>query len=476
MPTVDRVLPWRRTTAPPAIEVEPLVSAYRSRHPKASAELIARAYERARDAHAGQIRKSGEPYIQHPLAVARIVAELGLDDVTIAAALLHDAVEDTGVTPRRHRAPSSAPRSPRIVDGVTKLERVQFDSKEAQQAATMRKMLVAMAKDLRVLIIKLADRLHNMRTLGRHAGVEAGAHRPGDARHLRAAGPPPRHAGHEAAARGPRLRHAAPEAVRRDRPHGGARARPSATSTSTQVLEQVRERLAELRIDAEVTGRPKHLWSIYEKMVVKGKRVRRHLRPGRHPGPRRLGEGLLRRARARSTPRGSRCRAGSRTTSRCPSSTSTSRCTRRWSGRRASRSRCRSAPARCTSGPSTASPPTGPTRTATPRRRPGLAQPHRRLAAGDLRPRPSSWPTSRSTSTRTRSSSSRPRAGSITLADGRHADRLRLRHPHRGRPRAASAPGSTAGWCRSTTELASGDTVRDLHLQGRGRRARRATG
>ena len=100
--------------------------------------------------------------------MARIVADLGLDDVTIAAALLHDAVEDTGVTlddvERDFGADVAA-----IVDGVTKLDRVQFDSKEAQQAATMRKMLVAMAKDLRVLIIKLADRLHNMRTIAGHA-------------------------------------------------------------------------------------------------------------------------------------------------------------------------------------------------------------------------------------------------------------------------------------------------------------------
>ena len=106
----------------------------------------------------------GEPYITHPIAVAGIVADLGLDAQTVAAALLHDAVEDTGVTTEvidRDFGPAVA----LIVDGVTKLDRLQFDSKEAQQAATVRKMLVAMANDWRVLIIKLADRLHNMRTL-----------------------------------------------------------------------------------------------------------------------------------------------------------------------------------------------------------------------------------------------------------------------------------------------------------------------
>src|SRR4029434_6681546 len=116
------------------------------------------------DSHRGQSRNWGEPYVEHPLAVARIVADFGLDDVTVAAALLHDTVEDTGTTlddiERSFGADVAA-----IVDGVTKLERVQFNSREAQQAATMRKMLVAMARDLRVLIIKLADRLHNMRTI-----------------------------------------------------------------------------------------------------------------------------------------------------------------------------------------------------------------------------------------------------------------------------------------------------------------------
>jgi GTP pyrophosphokinase len=113
------------------------------------------------------MRSSGEAYINHPIAVARIVADIGLDEISLAAALLHDAVEDTEITVddvRREFGEEVAT----LVDGVTKLERLQFDSREAQQAATMRKMLVAMARDMRVLVIKLADRLHNMRTL---AGV-----------------------------------------------------------------------------------------------------------------------------------------------------------------------------------------------------------------------------------------------------------------------------------------------------------------
>src|SRR5258706_588512 len=170
MATVIRVLRWRRNSQPPAEEIAPLVGAFRAHHPKASSVMITRAYDLAADAHRQQIRKSGESYIHHPLAVARIVAELGLDDITIAAALLHDAVEDTHITLDDVTA-EFGPDVAGIVDGVTKLERVRFDSKEAQQAATMRKMLVAMAKDARVLIIKLSDRLHNMSTL---AGLPAG--------------------------------------------------------------------------------------------------------------------------------------------------------------------------------------------------------------------------------------------------------------------------------------------------------------
>ena len=98
MATVNRVLPWRRNAAPPSEEVAPLVEIFQSHHPRSSAALITKAYDRAASAHKGQSRKSGEPYVTHPVAVAKICAELGLDDITIAAALLHDAVEDTGAT------------------------------------------------------------------------------------------------------------------------------------------------------------------------------------------------------------------------------------------------------------------------------------------------------------------------------------------------------------------------------------------
>ena len=164
MSTTSRVLPWRRQHSAIAEDLVPLLTAYKARHPKGSITHINTAYAMAREAHQHQTRNSGELYISHPVAVARIVADLGLDEVSIVAALLHDAVEDTEITLTDVEQNFGAEVAS-LVDGLTKLERLHFDSKEAQQAATMRKMLVAMARDLRVLIIKLADRLHNMRTI-----------------------------------------------------------------------------------------------------------------------------------------------------------------------------------------------------------------------------------------------------------------------------------------------------------------------
>ncbi|KJS83895.1 MAG: (p)ppGpp synthetase [Peptococcaceae bacterium BICA1-8] len=133
-------------------------------NPKANTELIKKAYDFAVDAHEGQLRNSGEPYIIHPLAVSLILTNLGLDDTTIAAALLHDVVEDTNIELKViHEI--FGEEIALLVDGVTKLSRIEYYSKEERQVENYRKMFLAMAKDIRVILIKLADRLHNMRTL-----------------------------------------------------------------------------------------------------------------------------------------------------------------------------------------------------------------------------------------------------------------------------------------------------------------------
>jgi GTP pyrophosphokinase len=268
MPTVDRVLPWRRQPAA-SVELTRVLDSYRRRHPRAQTQLIVRAHEVAHEAHEGQVRKSGDPYIQHPLAVALILADLGLDDITLAAALLHDAVEDTGVALERISEEFGAEVSS-IVDGVTKLDRVHFDSKEAQQAASMRKMLVAMAKDIRVLLIKLADRLHNMRTI---AAMPEWKQRRTAQETLDVYAPLAHRLGIQdmkwqledlAFATLHPKRYAEIEQMVATRS-------PERDIYLAQVLEEVKDRLAELRIAADVTGRPKHYWSIYEKMVVKGR-------------------------------------------------------------------------------------------------------------------------------------------------------------------------------------------------------------
>jgi GTP pyrophosphokinase len=247
----------------------PLLAEFAAHRPEDDTATIVEAGRVALRAHQGQFRRSGEPYITHPVAVATIVAELGLDEQTVAAALLHDAVEDTGLTLEDIRA-EFGDGVAGVVDGVTKLDRLQFDSKEAQQAATIRKMLVAMADDWRVLLIKLADRLHNMRTLAvmpewkqRRTAQETFdvyaplAHRLG-VQQVRwqledlafATLHPKRYAEIEQMV--------------------AARA-PQREEYLEKVLVHVRERLTEMGIEADVTGRPKHMWSIYEKMVVRGK-------------------------------------------------------------------------------------------------------------------------------------------------------------------------------------------------------------
>ena len=269
MATGSRVLPWRRQQSATAHELAPLLAAYKRRHPKGSVSAINRAYDTSREAHRHQTRTTGEAYITHPVAVASVIADIGLDEASIIAALLHDAVEDTELT-LADISQAFGDEVAAIVDGVTKLDRLQFDSLEAQQAATMRKMLVAMARDLRVLIIKLADRLHNMRTLASSAPEKQQrvaqetldiyaplAHRLGMQEIKQqledlsfAALYPKRYAEVE---------------------HLVSTRAPERNVYLARVLGQVEKMLAGVKIKAELTSRGKHLWSIYEKMVQKGR-------------------------------------------------------------------------------------------------------------------------------------------------------------------------------------------------------------
>ena len=269
MGTVDRVLPWRRQQQVTHDELAPILAAYRKRHPKASTVLITKAFSVASDAHRNQMRSSGEGYINHPLAVARIVAEIGLDETSLAAALLHDSVEDTEITLIDVEKDFGADVAA-IVDGVTKLERLQFDSKEAQQAATMRKMLVAMARDLRVLIIKLADRLHNMRTI---AGMPAEKQRRIAQETLDIYAPLAHRLGmQELRQQLEDLSFASLYPKRfAELDHLVMTRSPGRDLYLAKALAEVRGRLADLNINNEITGRGKHMWSIYEKMIHKNR-------------------------------------------------------------------------------------------------------------------------------------------------------------------------------------------------------------
>jgi guanosine-3',5'-bis(diphosphate) 3'-pyrophosphohydrolase len=250
-------------------ELVGLLTAFATRRPTMSTDLIIQAYNTAAEAHSDQVRQSGEAYIHHPVEVALILAQLGLDDTTVAAALLHDAVEDSGMTVE-DLAAEFGPTVASIVDGVTKLERLRFDSKEAQQSATIRKMLMAMAKDWRVLLIKLADRLHNMRTL---AAMPPDNQRRTATETLEIYAPLAHRFGIQDikwqledlafASLHPKRFAEIDQMV--------SLRTPERDIYLAQVLEAAREQLILAGIAAEVTGRPKHLWSIYEKMVVRGK-------------------------------------------------------------------------------------------------------------------------------------------------------------------------------------------------------------
>ena len=247
--------------------LEPLFRVVRNTHPKADLAILEKAYKTAELHHRDQTRRSGDPYITHPLAVTTILAELGMTPPTLCASLLHDTVEDTAYTLDQLRS-DFGDEVALLVDGVTKLDKVSYG--DSAQAETIRKMIVAMSKDIRVLVIKLADRLHNMRTLRflRQATQERIA-----SETLEIYAPLAHRLGMNTikweledlafATLHPKVYD---EIVRLVAERAPARDEFLAT-----VIDQVQGDLRGSKIKATVTGRPKHYYSIYQKMIVRGR-------------------------------------------------------------------------------------------------------------------------------------------------------------------------------------------------------------
>ncbi len=254
----------------PYISIDELIDRISRYHPDDNMDLVRRAYEFAEKAHADQVRKSGDPYFMHPCAVAVILTDMMLDATTIAAALLHDCMEDVeGCTPEMVRE-QFGQEVELLVDGVTKLERINFTSREEQQAETLRKMFLAMAKDIRVVLIKLADRLHNMRTLKfqkpeRQVPIAREtldiyaplAHRLGvytvkwELEDLS-------------------LRYIEPEGFY-DLVQKVGMKRAEREKWIAGVSQQLMDKLRQAGIKAEIEGRPKHFYSIWRKMKTQNK-------------------------------------------------------------------------------------------------------------------------------------------------------------------------------------------------------------
>ena len=465
-----------RNKVPENPVLEPLLQVVRSTHPKADLALIERAYAVAERGPRGPEAQCGDDYITHPLAVTTILAELGMTPATLAAALLHDTVEDTSYSLEALRR-DFGDEIAMLVDGVTKLDKVTYG--EAAQAETVRKMVVAMARDIRVLVIKLADRLHNARTW-RYVSQESAQRKAKETLEIYApAGAPARHEHHQVGARGPVLPGPLPQGLRRDRAAGRrARARP-ARSTSPACARRSAPTCAAAKIKATVTGRPKHYYSVYQKMIVGGRdfeeiydlvAVRVLVETVRdcyaalggaaravEPGAGAV-QGLHRDAEVQHVPVAAH--DGHRP-------------------RVASRSRSRSAPTTCTAGPSTASPRTGSTRRT---RRQGHRQPGgvqvrdgQADAVNDMAwlrqlldwQKETADPGEFLESLRFEINASEvyvftPKGERRRAAGRLHPGRLRLRRAHRGRPPLHRRPGQRPARAAREPTLDNGDVVEVL--------------
>jgi GTP pyrophosphokinase len=236
-------------------------------YPKAKTTAIEHAYDVAKLQHEGQKRLSGDPYITHPVAVALIIAELGLPETVVAAALLHDVVEDTGFTVDQIRA-EFGDEIAMIVDGVTKLDKLAYG--DAAQAETVRKMVIAMAKDIRVLLLKLADRLHNARTW-QHVSQESARRKAQETLEIYA--PLAHRMGLNTMkweledlsfqTLYPKIYQEIVDVV--------AERAPEREKYLAMVRGEVEAALSEMKIKATISGRPKHYYSVYQKMIVRGR-------------------------------------------------------------------------------------------------------------------------------------------------------------------------------------------------------------
>lgn len=246
--------------------IEPVLAAVRQNHPKADLSIIEQAFVVAERAHRGQLRKSGDPFITHPIAVSTILAELGMTPPILAAALLHDTVEDTDYTLEQLQE-DFGPEIALLVDGVTKLEKIHYGS--AAQSETVRKMVVAMSRDIRVLVVKLGDRLHNVRTL-QFVSRESAERKARETLEIYA--PLAHRLGMNTIKW--ELEDLSFETlypkVYNEIVHLVAERAPAREEHLAIVREEVNRDLREAKIKAQVTGRPKHYYSIYQKMIVRG--------------------------------------------------------------------------------------------------------------------------------------------------------------------------------------------------------------